>query len=121
VVNSFQTIFKDLRVLVTGDTGFKGSWLCEWLLLEGANVFGLGLKPVSNPSLFNLLSLDERIDHAEIDIRDINHLESRVSQIKPQIIFHLAAQPLVRYSYSNPVEPYETNVMGTINLLDILR
>ena len=121
VVNSFQTIFKDLRVLVTGDTGFKGSWLCEWLLLEGANVFGLGLKPVSNPSLFNLLSLDERIDHAEIDIRDLNHLESRVSQIKPQIIFHLAAQPLVRYSYSNPVETYETNVMGTINLLDILR
>ena len=121
VVNSFQTIFQDLRVLVTGDTGFKGSWLCEWLLLEGAQVFGLGLKPVSKPSLFNLLSLDQRINHAEIDIRNLNHLESRVLKIKPHIIFHLAAQPLVRYSYSNPVETYETNVLGTINLLDVLR
>jgi CDP-glucose 4,6-dehydratase len=91
VVNSFQTIFKDLRVLVTGDTGFKGSWLCEWLLLEGAQVFGLGLKPVSKPSLFNLLSLDQRIDHVEIDIRSLKNLESRVLQIKPHIIFHLAA------------------------------
>jgi CDP-glucose 4,6-dehydratase len=121
VVNSFQSIFKDLRVLVTGDTGFKGSWLCEWLLLEGAQVFGLGLNPVSNPSLFDLLSLDQRIDHAEIDIRNLNQLESRVSEIKPHIIFHLAAQPLVRYSYSNPIETYETNVLGTVYLLDVLR
>ena len=121
MVSSFEGIFKDLRVLVTGDTGFKGSWLCEWLLLEGAKVFGLGLKPDSKPSLFNLLSLDQRIDHAEIDIRNLKYLESRVSKIKPHIIFHLAAQPLVRYSYSNPVETYETNVIGTVNLLDILR
>ena len=121
VVNSFQAIFQDLRVLVTGDTGFKGSWLCEWLLLEGAQVFGLGLQPNSNPSLFDLLSLDQRIDHVEIDIRSLKNLESRVLQIKPHIIFHLAAQPLVRYSYSNPVETYETNVLGTINLLDVLR
>jgi CDP-glucose 4,6-dehydratase len=121
VVKNFNSIFKDLRVLVTGDTGFKGSWLCEWLLLEGAKVFGLGLKPSTNPSLFNLLSLDQRIDHAEIDIRELGDLESIVSRVKPHIIFHLAAQPLVRYSYVNPVETYQTNILGTVNLLDILR
>lgn len=121
VVNSFQSIFKDLRVLVTGDTGFKGSWLCEWLLHEGAQVFGLGLMPTTKPSLFNLLCLDQRIDHVEIDIRNLNQLQSRVSTIKPHIVFHLAAQPLVRYSYSNPVETYQTNVIGTVNILESIR
>jgi CDP-glucose 4,6-dehydratase len=121
MVGNFQEIFKGLRVLVTGDSGFKGSWLCEWLLLEGAEVFGIGLSPQTSPSHFELLCLGKRIDHKDIDIRDLASLNSRISKIKPHIIFHLAAQPLVRYSYVNPVETYQTNVIGTVNILECIR
>lgn len=119
-IDTSKCSFKDLRVLVTGDTGFKGSWLCEWLLIEGATVYGLGLKTNSTPSLFNQLELGKRITHENLDIRDYHKLKSFVSSVDPQIIFHLAAQPLVRYSYEHPIETYSTNVMGTINLLDVM-
>ncbi|MDG1139101.1 MAG: CDP-glucose 4,6-dehydratase [Opitutales bacterium] len=112
---------KNLRVLVTGDTGFKGSWLCEWLLLEGAEVFGLGLEANTNPSLFNQLGLQKRINHQDLDIRNNDEFQSYVTSVKPQIIFHLAAQPLVRYSYENPIKTYSTNVMGTVHLLNIIK
>lgn len=119
--SSIQGTYLNKRVLVTGDTGFKGSWLCEWLLLEGADVFGLGLEPNTTPSLFKQLKLSERIKHQNLDIRNYDKLASYISSVQPQFIFHLAAQPLVRYSYQHPVETFATNVLGTVNLLDALK
>ena len=118
---NFQNTFKGRRVLVTGDTGFKGAWLCEWLLAEGAEVFGIGLDPNTEPSLFQQLKLDTRIDHRELDIRDAAALRDYVAEVDPEIVLHLAAQPLVRLSYDIPVETYATNVMGTVHLLDAIR
>lgn len=118
---NFKQTFKDKRVLVTGDTGFKGSWLCEWLLAEGAEVYGLGLAPNTNPSLFEQLDLANRIHHTELDIRDAEALRDYVARVDPEIVLHLAAQPLVRLSYEIPVETYATNVMGTVHLLDAIR
>ena len=117
----FDQTFKNRRVLVTGDTGFKGSWLCEWLLAEGAEVYGLGLAPNTEPALFDQLDLANRIHHTELDIRDAKALRDHVAQVDPEIVFHLAAQPLVRLSYDIPVETYATNVMGTVHLLDAIR
>lgn len=118
---NFQETFKGKRVLVTGDTGFKGSWLCEWLLVEGAEVYGLGLAPNTEPSLFEQLDLASRIHHTELDIRDAAALRDYLAEVSPEIILHLAAQPLVRLSYDIPVETYATNVMGTVHLLDAIR
>ncbi|MEO0508491.1 MAG: CDP-glucose 4,6-dehydratase [Verrucomicrobiota bacterium] len=117
----FKNTFKGRRVLVTGDTGFKGSWLCEWLLSEGAEVYGLGLAPNTEPSLFDQLNLAKRISHVELDIRDATALADYIDTIAPEIVLHLAAQPLVRLSYDIPVETYSTNVMGTVHLLDAIR
>lgn len=118
---NFQNTFKGHRVLVTGDTGFKGSWLCEWLLAEGAEVYGLGLAPNTEPSLFEQLDLANRIHHTELDIRNGEALRGYVAKVDPEIVLHLAAQPLVRLSYDIPVETYATNVMGTVHLLDAIR
>lgn len=118
---NFQYTFKNRRVLVTGDTGFKGSWLCEWLLLEGADVYGIGLVPNTQPSLFEQLELANRIKHTELDIRDADALQEFIARVDPEIVLHLAAQPLVRLSYEVPVETYMTNVMGTVHLLDAIR
>ena len=118
---NFQDTFKNRRVLVTGDTGFKGAWLCEWLLAEGAAVFGIGLAPNTEPSLFQQLKLNTRIDHRELDIRDAAALRDYVAEVDPEVILHLAAQPLVRLSYEIPIETYATNVMGTVHLLDAIR
>ena len=118
---NFQNTFRDKRVLVTGDTGFKGSWLCEWLLAEGAEVYGCGLAPNTTPALFEQLDLSNRIHHTELDIRDAGALRDYVAKVDPEIVLHLAAQPLVRLSYDIPVETYATNVMGTVHLLDAIR
>lgn len=118
---NFQNTFNGRRVLVTGDTGFKGAWLCEWLLAEGAEVYGIGLQPNTNPSLFEQLGLAIRIHHRELDIRDASALSAYVKEVDPEIVLHLAAQPLVRLSYEIPVETYATNVMGTVHLLDAIR
>ncbi len=118
---NFQNTFRDRRVLVTGDTGFKGSWICEWLLSEDANVYGIGLAPNTRPALFNQLDLVTRIHHTELDIRDAIALRDYVDEVDPEIVLHLAAQPLVRLSYEIPVETYATNVMGTVHLLDAIR
>jgi CDP-glucose 4,6-dehydratase len=118
---NFQKTFEGKRVLVTGDTGFKGSWLCEWLLAEGAEVYGLGLAPKTDPSLFEQLDLANRLHHTGLDIRDARALRDYIVEINPEIVFHLAAQPLVRLSYEIPVETYATNVMGTVHLLDAIR
>jgi len=113
--------YRGRRVLVTGASGFKGSWLCEWLLQEGAEVYGIGLEPSTQPALFEQLKLASRIRYRDLDIRDLGKLSSYVSEVDPEVVFHLAAQPLVRLSYEIPVETYATNVMGTVHLLDAIR
>jgi CDP-glucose 4,6-dehydratase len=117
----FGQSFRNRRVLVTGHTGFKGSWLCEWLLNLGANVRGYALAPPTSPCLFEQLGLSTRIEDVRADVRDHQRVHAEIKAFAPEYIFHLAAQPLVRYSYVNPVETFETNVMGTINVMDALR
>ena len=113
--------YQGKTVLLTGHTGFKGSWLSEWLIMLGARVVGIALPPDTEPALFEQLGLAERLEHHIIDIRDLPALKDKVLETQPDFIFHLAAQPLVRRSYSEPVETWDVNVMGTIHLLDALR
>ncbi|SDP31577.1 CDP-glucose 4,6-dehydratase [Eubacterium maltosivorans] len=120
MVNIFD-FYKGKRILVTGHTGFKGTWLCEMLTYLGADVTGYALKPKSKPNLFDLTHIDERIKSVIGDIRDIKNLEQVFHTVQPEIVFHLAAQPLVRESYKEPVETYEINVMGTVNVLECIR
>jgi len=108
------------RVLVTGHTGFKGAWLCEWLLALGAEVHGLALPP-ETPSLFASLDLARRLRHDLVDIRDAAALRAKIAALRPEFIFHLAAQPLVRLSYREPVPTFATNTLGTAHLLDAVR
>ncbi len=118
----FGTTFHNAPVLVTGHTGFKGSWLCEWLLHLGAEVHGIALDPPTSPALYDQLGLAGRLaTDRRIDLRDAPALASAVSAIQPRFVFHLAAQPLVRRSYAEPVLTWETNVLGTIHLLEALR
>lgn len=114
-------IFPGGTVLVTGHTGFKGSWLCEWLLLLDAKVTGFSLEAPTQPSLFEQLALKDRITHVHGDVRDAGALAACIREVRPDFIFHFAAQSLVRQSYREPVETYATNVMGTVNLLDAVR
>jgi CDP-glucose 4,6-dehydratase len=115
----FGGIYTDRRILVTGHTGFKGSWLVYWLQRMGANVCGYSLDAPTNPSHWDLLELDMRSEIA--DIRDGERLQNVVADFRPDIVFHLAAQPLVRASYSDPVKTYSTNVMGTLNVFEACR
>ncbi|TSJ79734.1 CDP-glucose 4,6-dehydratase [Rariglobus hedericola] len=114
-------MYRKKRVLLTGHTGFKGSWLAEWLISLGADVTGFALPPSTQPSLFTQLGLDSRLRHIEGDVRDLSAVRKVVDDTKPEFIFHLAAQPLVRLSYDQPVETYATNVMGTVNVLEAVR
>ena len=114
-------IYKDKRVLITGHTGFKGAWLSQWLNMLGADVQGIALEPNTNPSLYSILNINEQINSNICDIRNSEKLEKLVININPEIIFHLAAQPLVRLSYSEPVSTYEINVIGTLNVLEAAR
>ena len=111
----------DKRVLVTGHTGFKGSWLSLWLQTLGANLMGLALEPPTTPNMFELANIGEGMKSYVADIRDFNAVEKVVSEARPEIVIHMAAQPLVRYSYQNPIETYATNVMGTVHLLEALQ
>lgn len=117
----FDNIYSGKTVLVTGHTGFKGSWLCQWLLRLGATVVGVALPPNTEPSLFEQLGLSDRIQNNYLDIRNHEEVEQLIVNSEPDYIFHLAAQPLVRLSYSEPVETYETNVLGTVNILSSLK
>lgn len=114
--------WKDKRVFLTGHTGFKGGWLCLWLESMGAKVSGYALAPNTQPNLFALANVEAGLEKSYIaDIRDLEALRSAMTASKPEIVFHMAAQPLVRYSYANPVDTYATNVMGTVNLLESVR
>lgn len=113
--------WKGKSVLMTGHTGFKGSWLSLWLQSMGAQVVGYALAPPTNPSLFDVAEVGQGMTSVIGDIRDLIKLQAVFAQHRPEIIIHMAAQPLVRYSYQNPVETYSTNVMGTVNLLEAVR
>lgn len=113
--------FGSRRVFVTGHTGFKGSWLCLWLAQLGAEVTGYALEPPTTPNLFDSIGLREKISHIHGDVRDYDHLLASLQSCRPDLVFHLAAQPLVRHSYQEPRMTYETNVMGTVNVLEAIR
>ncbi len=113
--------YKGKRVFITGHTGFKGSWLCEMLWKLGAHVYGYGLEPCTEPALFHLLGLSDRMNSAIGDIRKLSNLKRSLDEAQPEIVFHLAAQPIVRKSYADPVGTYSTNVMGTVHLLESVR
>lgn len=116
-----QEFYKGKKVLVTGHTGFKGAWLCQILLDFGAKVYGYSLRQNTEPNLYTILRLKSRMKETIDDIRDVHELNTAVHKFKPQIIFHLAAQPLVRDSYDQPRYTYETNVVGTVNVLEVIR
>lgn len=116
-----KAFWQGKKVFLTGNTGFKGSWLCLWLQELGAQVTGYALQPPTDPSLFELCKIDSLIHSLIGDVRDREHLVSAMQQAKPEIVIHMAAQPLVRDSYKNPVETYEINVMGTVNVLEAVR
>ncbi|MGA3171947.1 MAG: CDP-glucose 4,6-dehydratase [Chthoniobacteraceae bacterium] len=117
----FGGVFRGQRVLVTGHTGFKGAWLCAWLLDLGARVAGIGLEAETKPALFGQLGLETRLEHHVQDIRKGDAVADIMGKFGPDFVFHLAAQPLVRLSYEQPVETWETNVLGTIHVLEGLR
>ena len=117
-----QTNFWNKKtVLITGHTGFKGSWLSLWLQSKGANVIGYSLPPPTKPSLFEIANVAENMKSIEGDVRDLEHFSSIISKLNPEIVIHMAAQPIVRISYKNPIETYSTNVMGTVNILEAVR
>jgi len=113
--------YKGKTVLITGSTGFKGSWLCEILSEAGATVIGYALEPNTTPNLFTLAGLDSRITQIYGDVRDYGKVLSVIQKYRPEIVFHLAAQPLVLESYQNPRYTFETNIMGTVNVLESVR
>ena len=120
--NVDPVFWKGKKVFLTGHTGFKGSWLSLWLASMGAKVVGYALAPNKSPNLFDVLVIDSLIKKSHIaDIRDLASLQKAMSEAKPDVVIHLAAQPLVRYSYANPVETYATNVMGTVHVLESTR
>lgn len=120
LINS--SFWEGKRVFLTGHTGFKGSWLSLWLSSMGAHITGFSLPPNTTPNLFNILNISELVNASYFsDIRSFSKLNEAIIESQPEIVIHMAAQPLVRYSYSNPVETYATNVMGTVHLLEAIR
>lgn len=113
--------YKNKRVLITGHTGFKGSWMCQLLIMAGADVTGYALEAPTDPSLYDMCHLAENMNHIIGDIRDLPHLLEVFEKTQPEIVIHMAAQPLVRESYKDPVYTYETNVMGTVNICEAVR
>jgi CDP-glucose 4,6-dehydratase len=118
---SLVASYNGRRVFVTGHTGFKGAWLGQWLATLGADIAGYALDPPTQPNLFDALDLRSRIKHVAADIRDADRLATEVQAAQPSVVFHLAAQAIVRRAYAEPREAFETNVMGTVNVLEAAR
>ncbi len=121
VKNMDLSFYKGRKVLVTGHTGFKGAWLCKILINAGADVVGYSLEPPTKPSLFELSGIEKQMKSYIADIRDLEKLKAVFRDERPELVFHLAAQPIVRDSYKMPVYTYETNVMGTVNICECVR
>ncbi|MDQ5984335.1 MAG: CDP-glucose 4,6-dehydratase [Syntrophus sp. SKADARSKE-3] len=117
----FNDIYRNKRVLLTGHTGFKGGWLAIWLKVLGAEVLGYALDPPSSPNLWTVTALEDQIRHIHGDVRDYKTVESVFQDFRPEFVFHLAAQPLVRLSYEEPKTTFDTNVGGTVNVLEAVR
>lgn len=117
----FQDLYRGKKILITGHTGFKGAWLSTWLIKLGAHVTGFSDRVPTEPSLFNVAQLSKRMDHRLGDIRDLRAIRSLINEIRPDFIFHLAAQAIVSTSYDFPIDTISTNVLGTANVLDTLR
>ena len=115
------SFYNGKKVFVTGHTGFKGSWMVNLLKMAGAEVTGYALDVPTDPSLYDLCNIGKGINDVRGDIRDIDLLKKTFNEVRPEIVIHMAAQPLVRESYKNPVYTYETNVMGTVNILECVR
>lgn len=120
-MKNFLDFYKGKKVLVTGHTGFKGSWLCEVLLFAGADICGYALEPPTEPSLFKINNIESRIRSVIGDVRDFDKLKTLFDEFKPEIVIHMAAQPLVRESYKEPRYTFDVNVMGTVNVLECIR
>lgn len=120
-MKSFNNLFEGKKVLITGNTGFKGSWLSIWLLQLGAKVYGLSKDIPSKPSMFESLKLQNTVQTNFVDIRDIDSVKNIIKAVEPDFLFHLAAQPIVSKSYENPLETISTNIIGTANILESLR
>ncbi len=118
---NYKKFYKNKKILVTGATGFKGAWLSIWLKILGANVYGIGYKPNKNIKLFDQLKLKNKINFKNIDIRNYRLLNNHIKKIKPEIIFHLAAQPIISKSYDFPLDTYKINSLGTLNLINIIK
>lgn len=116
-----EAFWRGKRVLLTGHTGFKGSWLSLWLQCLGVQLHGIALNPPTKPSLFEVARVAEGMVHHELDIRNFEPLRECFMSLQPEIVIHMAAQPLVRLSYQQPVETYATNVMGTVHVLEAAR
>lgn len=116
-----MSFYKNKKILVTGHTGFKGSWMCQLLVMAGANVTGYALDAPTDPGLFHICRLSGQIHSVIGDVRDLAHMKEVFAASQPEIVIHMAAQPLVRESYKNPVYTYETNVMGTVNVMECVR
>jgi len=117
----FKNIYKNKKVLITGNTGFKGSWLTMWLMKLGAKVYGVSKDIPTKPSLFEELNLSDKVIHYENDIRDSESIKKIINEINPDFLFHMAAQPLVSVSYEDPIQTISSNVLGTANILDALK
>lgn len=117
----FNNIYKGKKVLVTGHTGFKGAWLCMWLLKLDAEVHGISIDVPTEPSLFEALHLNDKITDHRMDVRNLEGVKKLIHEIQPDFIFHLAAQPIVSLSYSDPIQTFSTNIMGTAHVLESLR
>jgi len=115
------SFYKGKKVFITGHTGFKGSWMCKVLAMHGAEVMGYALNPNTDPSLFKIAEIESAITHVIGDICDLKHMKTAMSEFEPEIVIHMAAQPLVRESYKDPVYTYATNVMGTVNVCESVR
>ena len=119
-MKNFFKSFKNKKIVITGHTGFKGAWLTYWLIKMDAKILGISNNYVSSPSLFKILKLRKKIKHKIIDIIDYKKVQKEILNFKPDFLFHLAAQSLVKKSYQNPLYTFKTNSIGTLNILDVL-